>query len=97
MHGPAGSPFDMVLPMKGMFHEVTAPGRMVFTSTAMEDAAGQAQLETLNTITFEDYNGKTKLTLHAKIVKATPGAANAIAGMEQGCSESLERLAALLR
>lgn len=97
MRGPAGSPFDMVLPMKGTFHGVAAPGRLVFTSTALEDAEGQPQLETHNTITFEEYNGKTRLTLHAKVVKAAPAAAGAIAGMEQGWSQSLGRLDALLR
>jgi uncharacterized protein YndB with AHSA1/START domain len=97
MRGPAGSAFDMVLPMKGVFHEVTVPERLVFTSTALEDAAGNPQLEMLNTITFEEYNGKTKLTLHAKVVKAAPAVAGAIAGMEQGWTQSLERLDALLR
>lgn len=97
MHGPAGSPFDMVLPMKGKFHGVVAPERLVFSSSALEDEAGNAQLEVRNTVTLTEHNGKTKLTLHAKIVKATPGAASAVAGMEQGWSQSLERLAALLR
>jgi uncharacterized protein YndB with AHSA1/START domain len=96
MRGPTGSIFDMVMPMKGMFHEVAVPGRLVFTSTALEDAAGKPQLETLNTITFEEYNGKTRLTLHAKVVKAAPAAAGAIAGMEQGWSQSLEKLTAFL-
>jgi uncharacterized protein YndB with AHSA1/START domain len=96
MCGPAGSIFDMVMPMKGMFHEVAAPGRLVFTSTALEDAAGKPQLETLNSITFEEYNGKTLLTLHAKVVKAAPAAAGAIAGMEQGWTQSLEKLTAFL-
>jgi uncharacterized protein YndB with AHSA1/START domain len=97
MRGPKGSAFDMVLPMKGMFHEVSTPERLVFTSSALEDAAGNPQLETLNTITFEEYNGKTKLTLQAVVVKSTPAAAGALAGMEQGWTQSLERLAAVLQ
>jgi uncharacterized protein YndB with AHSA1/START domain len=86
----------MVMPMKGRFLEVTALERLIFTSTALEDTAGNPQLETLNTITFEEYNGKTRLTLHAKIVKTAPAAAGAIAGMEQGWSQSLEKLTAFL-
>jgi len=97
MRGPAGSQFDFVMPMKGRFHEVVAPERLVFTSTALEDAAGNAQLETHNTITFTEHNGKTTLTLHAKVVKAMPAAAGAIAGMEQGWSQSLEKLSAFLQ
>lgn len=97
MRGPKGSPFDMVMPMRGKFHEVVAPERLVFTSSALEDEAGHAQLEVRNTVTFTEHNGKTTLTLHAKVVKAAPPAAGAIAGMEQGWSQSLERLAAVLQ
>lgn len=97
MRGPEGSQFDFVMPMKGKFHEVVAPERLVFTSSALEDAAGNPQLETLNTVTFTEYDGKTTLTLHAKVVKAAPAAAAAIAGMEQGWSQSLEKLTAYLQ
>lgn len=91
MRGPKGSPFDMIMPMKGMFHEIVAPERLVFTSSAFHDEAGKPQLEVLNTVTFEDYNGKTRLTLHAVVVKSTPAVAGAIAGMEQGWAQSLEK------
>lgn len=96
MRGPKDSPFDFVMPMKGKFHEVVAPERLVFTSSALEDEAGHAQLETSNTVTFTEHNGKTTLTLHAQVIKATPAAAGAIGGMEQGWSQSLEKLAAHL-
>jgi uncharacterized protein YndB with AHSA1/START domain len=97
MRGPKGSPFDFDMPMKGRFHEVSAPELLVFTSSALEDEAGNAQLEVRNTVTFAEHNDQTTLTLHAKVVKAMPAAAGAIGGMEQGWSESLERLAAMLR
>jgi uncharacterized protein YndB with AHSA1/START domain len=71
--------------------------RLDFTSTALEDATGRPLLEILNTITFDDYNGLTKLTLHAGLVtkdfRLTPQVAAALSGMEQGWSESLYRLA----
>jgi uncharacterized protein YndB with AHSA1/START domain len=92
MRGPNGT----IYPMKGVFHEVVEPSRLVFTSTAMEDENGKPLLEILNTVTFEDYNGLTKLTLHARLVtedfQLTPQIAAALAGMEQGWSESLYRL-----
>jgi uncharacterized protein YndB with AHSA1/START domain len=97
MHGPKGSPFDFDMPMKGTFHKVIAPERLVFTSSALDDAAGNPQLETLNTLTFTERNGKTTLTLHAQVVKAMPAAAGAVGGMEQGWSQSLEKLAAFLK
>lgn len=94
MRGPKGSPFDMIMPMKGVFHEIVAPERLVFASSAFHDEAGIPQLEVLNTVTFEDYNGKTRLTLHAAVVKSTPAVAGAIAGMEQGWTQSLEKFGA---
>jgi uncharacterized protein YndB with AHSA1/START domain len=97
MRGPKGSPFDFIMPMKGKFHEVLAPERLVFSSSAIEDNAGNAQLEVHNTVTFAENNGKTTLTVYAKVMKVLPAAAQALAGMEQGWSQSLERLAALLR
>jgi uncharacterized protein YndB with AHSA1/START domain len=93
MRGPDGT----VYPMKGVFNEIVPPERLVFTSTALEDEHGEPLFEILNTITFEDFHGITKLTLHARLLtkdfKLTPQAAAALSGMEQGWSESLYRLA----
>ena len=93
MRGPDGT----IYPMKGVFHEIVEARRLVFTSTALEDATGKPLFEILNTISFDDYNGLTKLTLHARLVTRdfplTPQVAAALSGMEQGWSESLYRLA----
>jgi uncharacterized protein YndB with AHSA1/START domain len=93
MRGPNGT----IYPMKGIFHEIAEPERLVFTGTALEDEHGKPLLEILNTITFEDFNGITKLTMYARLVtkdfKLTPQVAGALAGMEQGWSESFYRLA----
>jgi uncharacterized protein YndB with AHSA1/START domain len=92
MRGPDGT----VYPMGGVFREIVEPERLVFTTTALHDASGEPQLETLNTVTFIERNGKTTLTLHTRVIKATPAAAFALAGMEEGWSQSLERLTNLL-
>jgi uncharacterized protein YndB with AHSA1/START domain len=91
MRGPDG----VIYPMKGVFREVVAPERLVFTSTAVEDAAGNPQLEGLATVTFAEHEGKTLLTVHNLILKAGPGAADALAGMDEGWNQSLDRLVAL--
>jgi uncharacterized protein YndB with AHSA1/START domain len=88
MAGPDGT----VHPMKGVFREVVEPERLVFTTTAMEDEQGRPRLETLNTVTFAEHDGKTTLTLRAVVLVAAPEAAGAIGGMEAGWSQSLERL-----
>jgi uncharacterized protein YndB with AHSA1/START domain len=93
MRGPDGT----VYPMGGVFKEIVEPERIIFISTALEDEHGKPLLEILNTITFEDFHGITKLTLHARLLtpdfRMTPQVAAALSGMEQGWSESLYRLA----
>jgi uncharacterized protein YndB with AHSA1/START domain len=92
MRGPDGVDY----PMAGVFHEIVPPKRLVFTSHAFEDAQGHAQLEVLNTVIFEEQEGKTQLTLHAVVVKATPAVAGPLSGMEAGWRQSLEKLAGRL-
>ncbi len=82
----------VIIPCKGRFDEIVSPERLVFITTAFEDQKGQPQLENRNTVTFEDYEGKTKLTLQVDVLKATPEVAGPLAGMEQGWSESFDKL-----
>ncbi len=79
-------------PMKGVIHEIVENERIVFTATAHENEQGIPLIENLNTVTFADYNGMTRMTLHVRVLKFSPEIAAALAGMEQGWSESLYRL-----
>jgi uncharacterized protein YndB with AHSA1/START domain len=92
MMGPDGS----VYPMTGIFREVVEPERLVFTETAFPDEFGHGGLEGIATVTFEEHDGKTKVTVEAVLVKVAPELAMAADGMEEGWSQSLERLEALL-
>ncbi len=83
MRGPDGT----VYPMQGVFREIVEPERIVLTTSAFE-----GKLEVLNTVTFVNDKGKTKLTLKAVVVKSAPETSQALAGMEEGWSQSLERL-----
>ncbi len=89
MQGPDGT----VYPGKGTFLEVVEPERIVFTATTLDDEEGNPQLVVLHMVTFDDAEGKTKLTLQAFVVKSAPVAAFALAGMEEGWSGSLDKLA----
>jgi len=77
-------------PMKGIFREVVAPARLVFTNIAL-DAEGNHLLEGVTTVTFAEHGGKTKLTLKTR---AVAHAARMLEGMEAGWTQSLERLQA---
>ena len=89
MTGPDG----VLYPIRGVFHEIVEPERLVFTTSAFEDGEGNPQLEVLNTVIFAELGGKTKLALKAVVVKSAPEVAGALAGMEEGWSQSLGRLA----
>jgi uncharacterized protein YndB with AHSA1/START domain len=92
MRGPDGT----VYPMTGTVREVVEPERLVFTSYALADDQGRPRLEVLNTVTFDEHDGKTTLTVRVVVVKATPEAAGALSGMEAGWIQTLERLDAVL-
>ncbi len=86
------APDGVVYPMTGVFNEIVEPERLVFTSGAL-DEKGTPLFEILTTVTFAEHGGKTKLTMHAKVMMATAAAAPHLAGMEMGWSQTLDRLA----
>jgi len=88
----------------GVYREIVAPSLLVYTDS-FADAQGNPvppahygmsashPAETLVTVSFEEHEGKTKLTLRHGI----PVSVEERKGAEQGWSEMLDRLAALLR
>ena len=91
MTGPDGA----VYPMTGVFIELAEPERMVFEEFA-ESLDGTKYLSSLTEVTFEDQDGRTKLTVKAKAKGLHPRAPQMLAGMDAGWSQSLERLVALV-
>jgi uncharacterized protein YndB with AHSA1/START domain len=91
MRGPHG----VVYPMKGEVREIQPPERLVFTSIALDDA-GNHILEGLTEVTFDDEDGKTRMTLRTRAAAVVADAAAHIAGMEAGWMQSIDRLQALL-
>lgn len=86
-------------PMTGTFEEVTPQDRLVYTARALQDRKGsQTLLETRTTVTFDDLQGKTKLTIHILLTRSsdTPEAKFAIQGMEGGWSQSFDKLGEML-
>ena len=91
MRGPDGT----VYPCHGTFHEIVEPERLVFTSQAI-DQDGAVLIEARNTVTFTEQGGKTAMTLHVSVVKAVGMGLQYIKGMEQGWSQSFDKLQALV-
>jgi uncharacterized protein YndB with AHSA1/START domain len=86
MRGPDGTEY----PMTAIFQEVIRPERLVFVCYVPDKE--KSLFEILNTVNFIAQGGKTKLTLEAKVLKSTPEAAPMLAGMEEGWTQSFERL-----
>ncbi len=79
-------------PMQGEFKEVDAPQKLSFTANAVLN--GKEILQHLTSVTFEDVGGKTKMTVHIQVTKAVmPQAQGALAGMETGWNQQLDKLA----
>jgi uncharacterized protein YndB with AHSA1/START domain len=87
------APDGVVYPMTGVFQEVVAPERLVFTSAALDDK-GAPLFEILTTVTFsEERDEQTKLTMQARVIMTTANADQYLDGMEMGWTQSLDRLA----
>jgi uncharacterized protein YndB with AHSA1/START domain len=106
MRGPDGVDH----PAKGVYHEVKEPERLVMTidhsdlsdewhdivNPNRDRSAGRPPLPGLTTVTFEEQDGKTKLTVKILFGSAEIRDALLKIGMTEGWSQSLERLESLL-
>jgi len=80
--------------MGGEFVELDRPSRLVFLTMAFEAPDGGWGIVNRNTITFDETDGVTTMTLHTLVEKAAGEVVlGALGGMEEGWSQSLDRLA----
>lgn len=76
----------------GVYHEVTSPARLVYTFE-FEDLPGHVLL---GIVTFEEQDGKTKLTEKSVFESVEDRDGMLKSGMEEGGFETMDRLAELL-
>ncbi|MGV8839671.1 MAG: SRPBCC family protein [Bauldia sp.] len=88
------APDGAVYPMKALFKEISPPEKLVMLDSAFDDERGVPKLETLTTITFTEDAGRTTVKVLNQILHVHPDMLPALAGMEEGWSQSLERLGA---
>jgi uncharacterized protein YndB with AHSA1/START domain len=84
-----------IYPMDGEVHEVIPSEKIVLTTAALDENK-RRRFEVLSTVTFAEENNKTRLTLHLKVSRIQPGNEQYIKGMNEGWSESIERLVNLV-
>jgi uncharacterized protein YndB with AHSA1/START domain len=87
MRSPDGADYGC----RGVYSEVVKSERLVFTNDAI-DQNGKPLLKGFTTVTFADHAGKTKLTLRTRAIGLVDYAPQMLAGMEQGWSQSLDKL-----
>jgi uncharacterized protein YndB with AHSA1/START domain len=87
MRGPDGREY----PMRGIFREVMAPERLVFSNVPV-DAQDRALMLGVTTVTFEEVRGGTKMTMRTVAIGVDPMAAKMLEGMEMGWSQTLDKL-----
>jgi uncharacterized protein YndB with AHSA1/START domain len=76
---------------KGTFREVTPPERLVFTFDAYGDeTAADPLVATVTSVMFEEQGDKTKVTVTVEAIKEAQ--AGALAGLEMGWTQQLERV-----
>lgn len=105
MRSPEGSDY----PLTGVYREIVEPERIVCSVDTSEHSpewhaqlsrhrpgGGRAATEMLWTVSFEEYNGKTKLTIRTHFASLADRDAFINMGMSEGWSQSLERLETLL-
>ncbi len=83
-------------PMKGMFQEVNPPERLVFINQAV-DENDNILIDGITTVTFEDENGKTKMTMKTTAKGLSKQAPQMLEGMETGWNQSFDKLADSLK
>ena len=82
-------------PMTGEFKEVEEPEKLVFTGNAIIE--GKEVLQHLCTVTFDEKDGKTQMTVHIVVTRTTPEAAGPLSGMEMGWNQQLDKLGEFLQ
>ena len=83
-------------PSNGVVKDVVENERFVFTTT-WDDDTGTPMIELLNTVTLKAVGDRTEMTLHTEVLKITRELVSQLdGGMEEGWSQSLEKMAAVL-
>jgi uncharacterized protein YndB with AHSA1/START domain len=95
MRGPRDTPFDMDFPMVKRYREIVPGKKLVFESDAV-GPQGEKLIEGLTTVAFTDHPEGTMIEVTASAKAVIPQAVAMLAGMDQGWSQSLDKLTRLV-
>lgn len=88
------APDGTVFPMTGTFTEIREPELLAFTDEAFMPDSPEPAFTSATTVTFKEDAGRTIVTVESRVtvLRHTPQSASALAGMEEGWSQQMERL-----
>jgi uncharacterized protein YndB with AHSA1/START domain len=95
MHGPKGSPFDVDMPMVKRYREIVPGKKLVFENEPV-GPDGTSLMEGLTTVTFTDHPDGTLLEMTTSAKALRDFAVGWLQGMDQGWSQSFDKLQRLL-
>lgn len=95
MRGPKGSPWDVDLPGVLRYREVVPGRKLVFENEPL-GAEGERLMEGLTIVAFSDHPEGTLLEVTTNAKALMPQAVAMLAGMDQGWSQSLDKLTRLV-
>jgi uncharacterized protein YndB with AHSA1/START domain len=84
----------MQWPMEAKFVEIEEPSKIVFSSNAVN--GDKETHEYITTVTFNEKEGKTTMTVHVVVTKIQKGMDYVVSGMEQGWSSQFDKLGKFL-
>jgi uncharacterized protein YndB with AHSA1/START domain len=95
MRGPKGSPWDKDLPMTMRYLEIV-PGRKLVFENEPVGPNGERLIEGLTTVTFSDHPEGTLMEMTTSAKALAEIAIGMLQGMDQGWSQSFDKLARYL-
>ena len=95
MRGPKGSPWDMDMPMVKRYREIVPGQKLVFENEPI-GPNGERLIDALTTVTFSDHPDGTLMEMTTVAKALAPMAVGMLGGMEQGWSQSFDKLARLV-
>ena len=94
-HVQMKSPDGKIYPHYGIYHEIISPEKLVFSLPSHFDEKGNPQVEMLNSLSFTEENGKTKMVMHIVEVKTMPGIVP-LKGLDYAWNQSFDKMEEIL-
>jgi uncharacterized protein YndB with AHSA1/START domain len=95
MHGPAGSPYDVDMPMIKNYLEIVPGKKLVFKNEPL-GPNGTRVMDSLTTVTFSDHPDGTLMEMTTSAKALAEFSTKWLDGMDQGWSQSFDKLGRML-